>query len=106
MISMAKKAAKENAHLVREILETYQPKTVSAMQATLKDIFGPMFELMLQGELDAYLGYESNERGEKSTMDRRNGYSKKTLKTTAGNVEVSVPRDRDGSFTPRLVEKR
>jgi len=106
MISIARNAAKENARLAREILETYQPKSVSEMQAALKDIFDPMFEVMLQGELDAYLGYESNECREKSTMDRRNSYSKKTLKTTAGNVEVSVPRDWDGSFTPRLVEKR
>ncbi len=103
---MSGKAAKGNERLAREILETYQPKTVAEMQDALKDIFGPMFEAMLQGELDAHLGYESNERGEKPTADRRNGYSKKTLKTTAGNVEVRVPRDRDGSFTPRLVEKR
>ncbi len=103
---MRRKAAKGNERLAREILETYQPKTVAEMQDALKDLFGPMFEAMLQGELDAHLGYESNERGEKTTTDRRNGYSKKTLKTTAGNVEVSVPRDRDGSFTPRLVEKR
>ncbi len=103
---MGRKAKKENERLAREILETYQPKTVAEMQDALKDIFGPMFEAMLQGELDAHLGYESNERGEKPTTDRRNGYSKKTLKTTAGSVEVCVPRDRDGSFTPKLVGKR
>ncbi len=103
---MGRKAKKENERLAREILETYQPKTVAEMQDALKDIFGPMFEAMLQGELDAHLGYESNERGEKPTTDRRNGYSKKTLKTTGGSVEVCVPRDRDGSFTPKLVGKR
>ncbi len=103
---MGRKAKNANERLAREILETYQPKTVAEMQDALKDIFGPMFEAMLQGELDAHLGYESNERGEKPTTDRRNGYSKKTLKTTAGSVEVCVPRDRDGSFTPKLVGKR
>lgn len=103
---MAGKAMQENERLAREILETYQPKTVAEMQEALKDIFGPMFEAMLQGEMDAHLGYRSNERGEKPTADRRNGYGKKTLKTTAGSVEVRVPRDRDGSFTPQLVGKR
>jgi len=103
---MAGKAEKGNERLAREILEAYQPTTVAEMQEALKDIFGPMFEAMLQGEMDAHLGYASNERGEKTTTDRRNGYSKKTLKTTAGNVEVRVPRDRDGSFTPQLVGKR
>jgi len=106
MISMAGKAETEKERLAQEILEAYQPTTVAEMQEALKDIFGPMFEAMLQGEMDAHLGYESNERGEKATTDRRNGYGKKTLKTTAGNVEVRVPRDRDGSFTPQLVGKR
>lgn len=103
---MAKKAGSEKARIAREIMEVYRPETVAEMQDALKDIFGPMFEVMLQGELSAHLGYESNERGEKATTNRRNGYSKKTLKTTAGNVEVQLPRDREGSFEPRLVARR
>ncbi len=103
---MAKKEERENERLAREILKAYQPRTVAEMQGALKDIFGPMFEAMLQGEMDAHLGYASNERGEKATTDRRNGYGRKTLKTTAGSVEVRVPRDREGSFAPQLVEKR
>ena len=56
----------------------------------MKDIFGPMFEAMLQGEMNSHLGYSNNERGEKETLNRRNGYSKKTLKTTAGDVPIEV----------------
>ncbi len=82
------------AEIARAILEMYQPDTVAEMQETLKEIIGPMFEAMLQGEMSAHLGYESNERGEKATTNRRNGYSGKTLKTTAGEVKVSVPQDR------------
>lgn len=48
------------------------------MQDALKDIFGPMFEAMLQGEMNSHLGYSNNERGEKDTVNRRNGYTKKT----------------------------
>ena len=62
-----KKANRKGEALAKEILETYQPQTVAEMQEALKDIFGPMFEAMLQGELSAHLGYESNERGEKET---------------------------------------
>ena len=40
-----------------------------------------------------HLGYESNEHGTKKTSTRRNGYSKKTLKTSGGTVDISVPRD-------------
>ncbi len=82
---MAKQSRERNekVEIARAILETYQPETVADMQEALKDIFGPMFEAMLQGEMSAHLGYESNERGEKATTNCRNGYSGKTLKTTA-----------------------
>ena len=43
------------------------------MQDAVKDIFGPMFEAMLRGEMDSHLGYESNDHGPKSTENRRNG---------------------------------
>ena len=76
------------------------------MQDALKDIFGPMFEPMLQGEMDSHLGYESNDRGYKDTNNRRNGYTHKTLKTTMGDVEIDAPRDRGGSFDPQLIPKR
>ncbi len=42
------------------------------MQNALKDIFGPMFEAMLKGEMDTHLGYYSNERTEKQNNNRRN----------------------------------
>ena len=76
------------------------------MQDALKDIFGPMFEAMLQGEMNSHLGYSNNERGEKETVNRRNGYTKKTLKTTVGDVPIEVPRDREGTFEPVVVPKR
>lgn len=101
-----KKELKPNEQLARTILDQYQPKSVEDMQNALKDIFGPMFEAMLQGEMNSHLGYEANERGEKETSNRRNGYSRKTLKTTAGEIPVEVPRDRNGSFEPKLVKKR
>ena len=65
-----------------------------------------MFETMLQGEMNHHLGYGSNDKGPKKDDNRRNGYGKKTLKTTQGEVEIEVPRDRDGSFEPQIVPKR
>lgn len=104
---MAKSKREEKSiELANQILENYQPKTVEEMQNALKDIFGPMFEAMLKGEMDNHLGYESNDKNEKVTENRRNGYGKKTLKTSAGEVDIKVPRDRDGSFDPQLIPKR
>lgn len=103
---MAKKQPTRGESLAKAIISEYKPKTVEDMQNALKDVFGPMFEAMLNGEMENHLGYEVNERGEKETANRRNGYTHKTLKTSAGEVPVHVPRDRDGSFEPQVVQKR
>ena len=101
-----KKRDTANKALAKAILNEYKPTNVDEMQDALKDIFGPMFEAMLQGEMDAHLGYESNDHGAKKTDNRRNGYSKKTVKSEYGNLEIEVPRDRDGSFEPQVIPKR
>lgn len=92
--------------LAQAIVDAYKPSTVEDMNNALKDIFGPMFEAMLKGEMDNHLGYDSNDKGPKKDSNRRNGYGKKTLKTTKGEVEIDVPRDRDGTFEPVVVPKR
>ena len=92
--------------IAKMILEQYKPESKEDMQDALKDIFGPMFEAMLQGEMDEHLGYESNDHGSKQTADRRNGYTQKKVKTSYGEVPVSVPRDREASFEPRVIPKR
>ena len=73
-----KKELSSNRQLAQAIIAQYQPQSVEDMQDALKDIFGPMFEAMLQGETNSHLGYSNNERGEKDTVNRRNGYTKKT----------------------------
>ena len=97
---------KSKNELVKAIIETYQPETAKDVQDALKDIFGPMFEAMLQGEMNNHLGYENNDKGEKQTDNRRNGYITKNVKTSMGEMTIDVPRDRDGSFEPQIVPKR
>lgn len=92
--------------IAQSIIEQYQPQNAQDMQDAIKDIFGPMFEAMLQGEMNDHLGYESNDHGYKATANRRNGYTNKTLKTTMGDIEIQSPRDRDGSFEPQVIPKR
>lgn len=97
---------KSKNELVQAILDVYQPETAKDVQDALKDVFGPMFEAMLQGEMNSHLGYENNEKGEKQTENRRNGYITKNVKTSMGEMTVDVPRDRDGSFEPHIIPKR
>lgn len=101
-----KKESTPGETLARQIIEQYKPQTVADMQNALKDIFGPMFEAMLQGEMNNHLGYENNDHGAKSTDNRRNGYIDKKIKTTGGEIAIKVPRDRDASFEPKIVQKR
>jgi len=61
-------------------------------------------ENMLEGELDAHLGYNRHEQSE--MINARNGYGKKKIRTSFGESEIRVPRDRDASFNPIIVPKR
>ena len=87
-------AIKISMAIAQAIINEYQPKNAEEMQDALKDIFGPMFEAMLQGEMDSHLGYESNDHGPKTTSDRRNGYISKTVKSTYGDIPISNITDR------------
>src|SRR5690348_17228661 len=57
----------------------------------------------LEGELDDHLGYAKNDPAGRNGRNSRNGYRGKTVLTGAGPVEISVPRDRDSSFEPKIV---
>src|ERR1700761_1111693 len=60
----------------------------------------------LEGEMDGHLGYEKYAPAGRDGGNSRNGHRAKKVITEAGPVEISVPRDRDSSFEPRIVKKR
>lgn len=101
-----KKRDPKKLALAQAILNEYNPQSVEDVNEALKDIFGPLFESMLQGEMNHHLGYENNDKGPKKTDNRRNGYGTKTVKTSHGEIEIEVPRDRDGTFEPQIIPKR
>lgn len=63
-----------------------------------------MFEAMLQGEMNYYLGYKNNDCSSKTTSNRRKRY--KTLNSSSGDIKIKSPRDRDSSFEPKFIAKR
>jgi transposase-like protein len=65
-----------------------------------------VLESSLQGEMDVHLGYDKHDPAGRDGGNSRNGSRAKTVLTEAGPVEVTVPRDRDGSFEPQIVRKR
>lgn len=81
-----------------------QFKTGKQLNDFLGQIQKRAIEKMLEGELDGHLGYEKNEQSD--SKNARNGYGKKKVRTSYGESEIKVPRDRDASFNPMIVPKR
>ena len=75
------------------------------IQNLFKETIAEFMENGLDAELDDELGYSKYDYKNKDTENSRNGHSSKTLRTSFGDVEVAVPRDRKGEFDPQLLKK-
>lgn len=78
-------------------------KTESDLDAFRQMLTKVTVEAALNAELDEHLGYDKHSQS--TNTNNRNGKSRKTVKTEAGQFELETPRDRDGSFEPQLVQK-
>jgi transposase-like protein len=65
-----------------------------------------LVESALEGEITDHLGYDRHDAAGRDGRNSRNGHRSKTVLTEVGPVEIDVPRDRDGSFEPKIVAKR
>lgn len=103
---MAKiKRTPEQERIAEAILRESGAETADDALEAIRGILGPVIESMLKAELDAHLGYPSNDKSPKEGANRRNGYTTKKVRSSAGEVEISVPRDRDATFEPVAVPK-
>lgn len=90
---------------IRELLQTSNISSMEDIQNLFKETIAAFMENGLDAELDEELGYSKYDYRNKDTSNSRNGHSSKTLRTSFGNVDVAVPRDRDGQFEPQLLKK-
>lgn len=105
---MGRKITPERRARRKELLELLQGAgvtDVAGVQELYKEMIGTVIENGLEGELEEELGYSKYDYRNKETENSRNGYSEKTLKGSLGELEISVPRDRNGDFEPQLVKK-
>ena len=86
---------------IRELLQMANTGSMDDIQNLFKETIAEIMENGLEAELDDELAYSRYDYRNKSTDNSRNGHSGKTLRTSFGDVEVSVPRDRKGEFEPR-----
>lgn len=100
----SKKSVSEQLNLPKDFFKQFKDK--DSFQRFFQSLFKEGVESMLQAELDEHLGYQKHSIEGYNSGNSRNGSSKKTLKTkSVGDILLSVPRDRNGSFTPQLVPK-
>src|ERR1700722_8815093 len=79
---------------------------ITGKDGLVQEIVKNTIERILKAEQEVHLGYEPYKKTDKENQkNSRNGFSKKTIKTTSGEVEIEVPRDREGSFEPKIIEK-
>ena len=90
---------------IRELLQASNINSMEDIQGLFKETIAEFMENGLDAELDEELGYSKYDYKNKGTDNSRNGHSSKTLRTSFGDVEVSVPRDRKGEFEPQLLKK-
>ncbi len=82
-----------------------QFKDTNELSSHLQAIFKEGVEHLLSAELDDHLGYDKHESSGRGSGNSRNGKSIKQVQTELGSVELEIPRDRNGSFEPKLVPK-
>ncbi len=92
-------------NVLRDYIEDQKFNSTQDVLEAMKDLFKDVLQETLEAEMDTYLGYNKYEVSEKKTKNSRNGYSKKTIKSELGAVELSIPRDRQGDFSPTLLPK-
>ena len=85
---------------IRELLQTSGISSMDDIQDLFKETIAEFMENGLEAELDDELGYSKYDYKNKDTDNSRNGHNNKTLRTSYGDVGVSVTRDRKGEFEP------
>ena len=92
--------------LIDKLLENYEkPEDVIGENGLLKQLTKAVVERAMEAELTHHVGYAKHERTGGESKNKRNGSSPKKLQGDFGELEITVPRDRDGTFEPQIVPK-
>jgi putative transposase len=106
----AAEVPKPDAKLPKELIEQLfaaagGPEGLTGPDGLLKQLTAALVNRALDAEMSEHLGYEAGEEPPEDQANRRNGRRPKAVRTERGDIEVEVPRDRHGSFSPKLIPK-
>lgn len=108
---MAKKKDSPQKAALREMMGNYfkennvKVKDGTDVNSIMRDMMSIILEGVLDQELDEELGYSKYDYRNKEINNSRNGHSQKTMHTSYGDMEIDIPRDRNGEFKPQIVKK-
>ena len=88
------------------VLLSEECHSVEDVHQLLKDLFKGTLESMLEAEMEEHLGYEKHDNAGDLSGNSRNGYNTKRIQSEMGVTELRIPRDRNGSFEPKVIAKR
>ena len=92
--------------LIDNLLKDYKkPEDLLGEHGLLKQLTKQLLERAMAAELTEHVGYEKHDVAGHNSGNSRNGKSTKTLKGSFGTMPIAVPRDRNGTFEPRIIEK-
>ncbi|MHB8962813.1 MAG: IS256 family transposase [Saccharofermentanales bacterium] len=100
-----KRERKLPPEFIKKFIEVYDIKNTDDIKTAMADMLGSTLQGMLESELEDDLGYGKYDYANKKTENSRNGYSPKTLRSEFGEIDVDVPRDRNGEFEPQVIRK-
>jgi len=90
---------------IRELIKERNITTTQDIDDMLKDMFADVMQEALEAELDTELGYPKNGSLPEGQTNRRNGHTTKSVRSNRGEIELSIPRDREGEFEPTIIKK-
>lgn len=91
-------------NIISALIDEYDIETADDIQDALRDLLGGTIKSMMEAEMSEHLGYEKSERSDSDNY--RNGSKTKRVRSKYGEVEVDVPKDRNGTFEPHVVKNR
>lgn len=91
--------------LAKEMIKNGDVKSAFDVEEKLRKSFGKIIKSMLEAEMNNHLGNEKYKHQDNKEENYRNGYSRKKVKSNLGEIDLDIPRDRNGEFEPVIVPK-
>ena len=102
--------AMNNEEIIKELLKDVDfkkltPEQITGQNGLIQQLTKMIIETAMNAEMTDHLGYEKSEKSSVSTGNYRNGKSSKKVITSNGEIEIEIPRDRNGEFEPQIIKK-